>query len=307
MTTTNAQTAAEQSAGTGFTLVHPHILTNEFLLAYETGAFAGYCRMQCGLCHAFVRRLKTPVEFRSLKYFFPFIRLASVLEFPRTQENLPEWLQFAFQAGLELGDAHPEAADEILPDHVLAKARSSLASFKKMLDDTAPQADEIGLAFAQLAERQWPQIDPLEMNQVYCETAVRAMRAGYFAATLALADPCLATFAEDLPRAPRDDTDLIQRALLDACRFEWDAALACRMEHPLLRIARQLHRHDAVRQERLLSIASASLHAASVYGEDEDPTPLLPSYGFEDCEATAQYRGRNLECVVRTLDGQLRG
>jgi hypothetical protein len=246
VTSTNAHTIAGAQSGPGLTLVHPHILTSEFLLAYETGAFAGYCRTHCGLCRAFVMQLRTPVEFRSLKAFFPFIRIASVLEFPRTQENLPAWLRLAFQAGLELGHAHPEAAD-------LLKARASLTAFKQLLDGIAPPANELEAAFAQLAESQWPHIDPLEMNQVYCETAVRAMRAGYLAATLAQTDPCLAGFSAELPRTTPGETDLVHRALCEACTFEWEAALIYRMEHPLLRLARQLHPHEPAKQERLLA------------------------------------------------------
>lgn len=305
MTNSNTHVFHTSRPGIDDALASPRFLTTEYLLAFETGDSEKFCRLHCGLCCAFVRRLKAPVEFRSLKYFFPFLRLASVLEFPRTQEHLPLWLQLAFQAGLELGDTHPEAADEILPDHVLERTRANLAAFMKLVDDRPPLAADLPDAFAHVAEVEWPHIDPLEMNQVYSESAVRALRSGYLAATLALTDPCLASFCAGLPRPTPDDTDLVHRAMRSACTFEWEAALIHRMEHPLLRLARQLHRHDASEQDRLLANVNGILLIASVMSEDEDPGALPGPTSSEDVDQPVNYRGRHLERMIQALNQQM--
>ena len=307
VTKTNGQTSAGDPAPAASpSLVPPQFLTNEFLMASELESHADFCRAHCRLCRAFVRRLKAPIEFQSLKPLFPFLRLASVLEFPRTQENLSIWIQLAFQAGRELGHAHPEAAEEILPDHVLARSRTSLANLERLIGDEGLLPWTFASAFDQLVASQWPEINPVEVDQVYCETAIRALRAGFMSATLAHLDPSLNEFCEDLPRVPLADAALAHLALIDACVFEWETELVHRMEHPLLRLARQLHRHDIAAQEKLRARIDSILSLTGVRSENEDPCCFLSLENKTDSDSTdldpTAYRGEHLELMLHQLD-----
>jgi hypothetical protein len=290
-------------------LVPSQFLTNEFVLAHEIGSHVGFCRTQCRLCRGFVRRLKTPIEFQSLKALFPFLRLASVLEFPRMQENLSVWLQLAFQAGRELGRARPEAVDEILPDHVLGKGRVSLANLQRFAGEAPLTPETLANAFDELVATQWSQINPVEMDQVYCETAIRTLRAGFMAATVARMDPSLCEFCDALPDVPLDDTDLVHRVLVDACVSEWEAELVYRMEHPLQRLARQLHRHDLPTQEKLRTRIDSLLSLTGVHSENDDPCCFLSLGENAEGESTefdiTAYRGRQLEQMLHQLDREI--
>lgn len=301
--------AGDPSSAPGKTSPPAHFLTHEYLLAHEISSHAAFCREQCRLCRAFVRRLGTPIEFQSLKSFFPFHRLASVIEFPRTHQNLSTWIQLAFQAGRELGQAQPGAAEKILPDHVLCKSRESLISVQRLAGDEALTADGLARVFDRLVDLQWPEINPVEIDQVYCETAIRALRAGFMAATVALVDPSLGTFCEDLPCIPLEDKDVAEHALIGACVFEWDADLPYRMEHPLLRLARQFHQHDLQAQEALRSRVESLLLLTGVRSENEDPCCFLgladTSDGADPESEAIAYRGRQLEFMLRKLDREV--
>jgi hypothetical protein len=310
VTKTNGQTAAgDQTPALSHSLLPPQFLTNEFLMANELESHVDFCRANCRLCRAFVRRLKTPIEFHSLKPLFPFLRLASVLEFPRTQENLSIWIQLAFQAGRQLGQSHPEAVEEILPDHVLGRSRISLINLERLVGDDGLTPWTFASAFDQLVANQWPEINPVEVDQVYCETAIRALRAGFMAATVAQIDPSLCEFCDDLPRVPLADVGLAHLALTEACVFEWETQLVYRMEHPLLRLARQLHRHDFPAQEKLRARIDSLLSLTGVRSENEDPCCFLNLEENADGENSeldiTAYRGRQLEHMLYQLEREI--
>lgn len=296
--------AADDNASSEFTgLYH---LTSEFRQATEARNYRAYCRLECGLCATFISRLQPAIEFTALKPFFPFIRLASVLEFPRTSENLSLWLELAFCGGFALGQAHPGAVDEILPDHALRQARRSLYTLRNLTGPGTPDARKLGFAFSDLVARQWPRIGPDEIDQIFCDTAIRALRAGFMAATVADTDPCLIEFCGDLASAVVASQGLVRMALIEACTYEWQLNLGKRMEHPLLRCGRQLHRDDARAQLGLLRKLGAILHAAEIRSENEDLATLLQHAPKESptrwATADAPFRGQLLERLVTYLD-----
>jgi hypothetical protein len=63
-----------------------------------------------------------PAAFAGMKLLFPFVRELSVLRVGRDIGRLSEWIGWAFLAGHDVGRAHPERLEDVLPGSEVREA-----------------------------------------------------------------------------------------------------------------------------------------------------------------------------------------
>ena len=83
---------------------------------------APYFRLEDRLCRQFLSMAATPSDFEGLKLLFPFVRGAALLKVPPTRSIFPTWIGASFSAGVDLGNAHPELLEDLLPGQELREA-----------------------------------------------------------------------------------------------------------------------------------------------------------------------------------------
>jgi len=106
--------------------------TREQQLAQRHNTAAPYLRLEDDLCRAFLQAGVDPLDFEAVKLLFPFVGEAALLQVPRTQKHLTDWLYFAFLAGHDLGARHPELLADILPDYAVRDSRRRLGILQRL-------------------------------------------------------------------------------------------------------------------------------------------------------------------------------
>ena len=98
------------------------IAAREERLARESNMVLPYLRQEDTLCKGFLKLASCQIELRGLSLLFPFVREMALSGSSRTRANLPSWMELAFMAGHDLGVAHPDGLDEVLPGLELREA-----------------------------------------------------------------------------------------------------------------------------------------------------------------------------------------
>ncbi len=216
--------------------------TREQQLAQRHNTAVPYLRLGNDLCRAFLEAGVDPLDFEAVKLLFPFVGEAVLLEMPRRQQHLTDWLYFAFLAGNDLGARHPELLPDVLPDYAVRDSRRRLGILQRLSDQEAGTGRALHHAFARVVQEQYPDTPPEKLDGVYAELALRTMRSGFAAAALAHLDPPLCDFYGALPPDSRMQfRDPLWRHWLGAPADAVGRTLVDRLEHPVLRMVRELY------------------------------------------------------------------
>jgi len=216
----------------------PAYATREQQLAQKHNTAAPYLRLEDGLCRAFLQSGASPCEFEGVKLLFPFIREAALLQLPRQQRHLTYWMFYAFIAGHDLGARHPELFSEVLPDYEVREAYRRLGILQKLSESERGTGAALHYAFGRVVQDQWPNTPPEQLDAVHAESALRALRTGFAAATLARQDD----FYGEIPANARMQFGrILWRSLMGAPADAVGLTVFQQLEHPAVRVVSQLY------------------------------------------------------------------
>ena len=220
----------------------PGYFTREQQLALQHHTCAPYLGLENGLCRGFLEAGASATEFEGVKLLFPFVREAVLMQVPREQKYLDDWMYFAFFSGYDLGLHRPDLLPDVLPDHELRQCRSRLLLLQRYSGTERANGRSLHRAFVRLIEEKWPKIPPEELNAVFAETALKTLRAGFGAATIAQLEPELCDFYGDLPTDVRPKFQgILWQSWIGAATDSVGLTVMERLEHPVLRLARRLY------------------------------------------------------------------
>jgi hypothetical protein len=216
----------------------------------------------------------------------------SVLRFGREKERLSLWMQLAFMAGHDLGRAHPEFVEEVLPGQELREGARRVGviqqcSGQNHLTCAGPQR-----ACEQIAETQWRDVPEGKYADVLLEAVVKSLRSGFAAGTVVQVDPLHCEFVWDIPERIADGmTTLASRLIVGALVNAVEKLVAVRLEHPLLRLAREYYPGKRKEPELVLGFLRAQLQSLQAKSEDQCPASELD---LADWVSSAVDYGRRL-------------
>lgn len=266
----NAATRRAQARPTLF-------LTREAKLLCRTRGLKPYFRQKDIFCRLFLERVSNPRAFQGLRLFFPFVRLGSLLQLLRRPDSWSNWLGWALAAGHDLGRAHPDLVDDVLPGYEMDATLRLLGRIQAASNEA--QATLAGWRVA--IGKCWIQSCYVPGNcwtfALVCHL-VECFRIGYAMGTVARNDPQFADYLADLPEhlewQHRYGT---ARLLLGAPLREFDSPVIDRMEHPLLQMARTFHPKRPSERDTILEFLRQQLRTRNVRSEGEWPKGLAAS------------------------------
>jgi hypothetical protein len=121
------------------------------------------------------------------------------LRIPRTKEFLASWMSASFSAGHDVGRAHPEVLEEVLPGPELRLATRRLDVIQRCCEERNLTRAGFRRAFEKVISAQWADVEPDGMMSVLLEAVVKAFRGGFAAATAAQSDPVFCELVWDMP------------------------------------------------------------------------------------------------------------
>jgi hypothetical protein len=228
-------------------------------------------------------------------------------------------MHLAFLAGHDLGRAHPELLEDVVPPDEMRDATHRIKMLQHHSEEPALspgglQRACLGIAAALLKD------EPEERAEtIWLQTIVNTLRAGFAGGTIAQMDPTTSEFVGDLP--PRIGTNMrniVERVVIGAPLNAVGQPVMALLEHPLIRLARELYPAQPLECDAVLAFHVSRLRALRVRGEDECPTSELElldwiaaglEYGrrlkAENPEAVERIReearGRRLEGCTRVV------
>jgi hypothetical protein len=250
--------------------------TREEQTARESNSAAPYFRLKDSLCRSFLKQATDPGEFTGLKLMFPLIREFSLLRAVRAIEKVSLWMHLAFLAGHDLGRAHPERLEEVLPGGEMRGAVMRLGIIERCSGEEHLTYQGLRRAYARIVEAQWAKVPEEQVEGVLLRASVKSFRVGFAAATVSQGDPAHCEFVWDIPERARDGIDDIAiRLMIGAPMDALGKPVAALLEHPLLRMARELYPAQPVECETVLDFLRGHLRALGVEREDECPSSDL--------------------------------
>jgi hypothetical protein len=244
--------------------------------ARKRGSAAPYFRTQDSLCNAFLHLATDPREFEGLKLLFPFVREAVLLGIPQTHELLASWMRGAFSAGHDLGRAHPELLEDVLSGQELCSAVRRVGVVQKCSEESCLTWAGLRRACEKVVASQWPNVPAESFQPVLLEAVTKSLRTGFAAATAAQSDPALCEFVWDIPeRIGSSIQDIVGRATISAPLRSFRIPLVERLEHPLLRLGRELYPSHPAERDLVLGFLQVRLHELGVKSENICPANEL--------------------------------
>jgi hypothetical protein len=275
-----------------------------------------YFRLDDSICRRFLELAADPREFEGLALLFPFLREMSVLRFNRAKSKLPVWMQLSFMAGHDLGRENPECVEEVLPGLELREATRRVSVLQQCSGEDHLTFCGLQRACSRIVEAQWGQVPEEKMEPVLLEAAVKSLRTGFAAGTVAQADPSRCEFVWDLPhRIGEGISDIVSRLLVGAPMIALGSPVVASLEHPLLRLARQYYPGKRMEPEVMLRFLRGQLKRLKVRSENDCPASELDladwvSAGMDyGCRLSADHPEAVAaifeECKDHGLDGTL--
>jgi hypothetical protein len=127
-----------------------------------------------------------------------------------------------------------------------------------------------------VVEAKWAEVPPDELESVILEATVKCMRAGYAAATTSRVDPSQTDWVGDMPdRTSQYIADIANRLVVDAPRNAVGKSVLELLEHPLLRLARELYPAQPIQCQIMLEFLRGQLRALDVRNENDCPASEL--------------------------------
>src|SRR5437899_2413708 len=163
----------------------PRFATKEQVAARKHNTAAPYFRLIDPICKGFMQQATDPREFEGLKLLFPFVREMSLLRFEPTLEKLGVWMQLAFLAGHDLGHAHPERLEDVLPGPELGAAERRLGVLAQCAGEERLTFDGLSRACARIAKTEGADTTQDELTSLIVVAVIKTLRVGYAAATTA--------------------------------------------------------------------------------------------------------------------------
>ncbi len=235
-----------------------------------------YFRLQDSLCKAFLQRAANQWEFDGLKHLFPFVREMSLLGFGREHRKLSVWVRSAFMAGHDLGRAHPGYLEEVLPGPALNLATHRVGVLKQCSGEEC--LTHVGLAHAcdVVVNANWAEVPPDQQEAVLLDATLKTLRTGFAAATASRVDPAQTDWLGDIPeRIGGRISDIASRLVVDAPRNAVGKPVLDLLEHPLLRLARELYPDQPIQRQTMLGFLRGQLRALGVRSENDCPASEL--------------------------------
>jgi hypothetical protein len=244
--------------------------------AAQANPFAPYWRLHDPLCRKFLEQAADPQEFDGLKLLFPFVRELSLLRVWQRYDNLGGIVCLAFLAGHDLGRAHPELAEAVLPDAEAREALRRLGVIQFCSQEEHLTHAGLRRACARIVAHQWSKAPRTGAERVWLEAVLKTLRIGFAAGSLAQFDPTRCEFVGDIPPRTHDGLrDILARHVVAAPLEACGKAVSTQLEHPLLRIARQLYPAQPGECDAVLGFLRQRLERLGVTSEDECPATEL--------------------------------
>lgn len=249
--------------------------TGEEWFARKHNSVVPYFRLSDSLCKKFLELATDPQEFEGLKLLFPFVREMALLRFPRTQNKLAIWMRLAFMAGHDLGRAHPDRLEDVLPGLELREAARRVGVVRQCSGEERLTFEGLRRACAAIVKAQWSEV-PECFETTLLEVVVKSLRTGYAAGTVAQGDPSLCDSVCDMPASiGAGITDIVCRALVGAAVTSVGKPVVELLEHPLLRLAREYYPGRKVESDSALAFFRNQLGTRGVKSENECPSSEL--------------------------------
>lgn len=232
--------------------------SRKFMTQEEAAARAGrgaevYLWVDHPLCRSFLELGREAQHFTAVQVFFPFVREAALARLPLAQGHLADWLFFSFLAGWDMGGHHPELRDAILAGDEAEATRQRLETVRQLAGEVKLTAAGLTHAMKEVVAAKWPDVPDAEIVAVHAVGALKTMRAGFLAAvTREEGQSPEAVVGQIPPRCTELLRDVLWRALVGAPAAAFGRPLADRLEHPLLRLARE--KYPAQPKERTAAL-----------------------------------------------------
>lgn len=263
-----------------------------------------YFRLQDGFCRAFLELATDPREFEGLKLLFPFVRENVLLGIPQSHGLLASWMRAAFAAGHDLGRAHPEVLEDVLPGQELSAALRRVGVIQTYLEEPCLTWAGLRQACEMVVAAQWEDVPAERFQHVLLEAVVKSLRTGFAAATAAQCDPALCEFVWDIPeQIGASIQDIVGRASIRAPLKCFGMRLYRRLEHPLLRLARTLYPNQPTERDLVLGFLQRRLRKLRVKSENECPGEELELLNWIACgiEYGREIKEKHPELLRRVL------
>jgi len=268
-----------------------------------------YFRLEDTLCRRFLEAATSPTEFEGVKLLFPFERELSVLQIYRKVATIAGRMHLAFIAGYDLGKGHPELLEEVLPGPELRETVVRVGIIKTLSGEVNLSNQGLRSACEKIAKDKWSDVPEAQAEDVLLEATVKSLRAGFAAATVSQGDPEQCEFVWDLPERIGDMmSDIVSRSVVGAPLNAVGQPVTALLEHPLLRMARELYPAQPMECAVVREFLRGRLRALKVKSENECPGSErdLADWIAAGLEYGRRVRSEHPE-TVRTIFAQARG
>lgn len=246
--------------------------TEEQREARELNRPQPFFRLQDPFCRRFLEEAASPTEFAGRKLLFPFVRDLSVLQIPHAAETLAHVLYLAFLSGHDLGRAHPDRWEEVLPGPELNEARRRLSTIRDCSEEEVLTGCGLMRAFQRIVRGVFAGLGPEAAEDLCYQVTLGSLRAGFAAGTALRPDPCFADLIGDMPERTTDDlSHVLGRMLARSPLAAAGMPVLQALEHPLLRLVREFYPAQPLEREVMLEFIRRRLRALNVRREDECP------------------------------------
>lgn len=250
--------------------------TREERVARKHNSPLPYFRVEDRLCRQFLREAANPREFEGLKLLYPFERELSVLQVYQGIGSVSGRMYLAFLAGHDLGKAHPDLLEEVLPGRELREAAQRVDIIRTCSGEERLRDEGLQRACGRIADDNWGNVPEGQAEGAILEATLKCLRAGFAAATVCQVDPLLCDFVGNTPeRAGAGMKDVTARLVVSAPLRAVGRPVVSLLEHPLLRMAKEFLPTLRGERETLLEFLRGRLRALKVASENECPAGEL--------------------------------
>lgn len=251
-------------------------MTREERFARMHNSPAPYFRLGDSLCRAFLEQAASEREFEGLKLLFPFVRECSVLGTSRGCKHLGEHMVLAFYSGHDLGRAHPELLEEVVPSNELRDAIRRVGMLQEYSGERFLNHGGLQLACGLIARGVFEGEPKEPVEGVFLRTIVNTLRAGFAAGTVARMDPVTCDFVGDLPpRIGNEIRNIVERVQISAPLKAIGQPVISLLDHPLIRLAREMYPAQPRELDAMLRFYDERLRALRVRSENDCPATEL--------------------------------
>jgi hypothetical protein len=166
--------------------------------------------------------------------------------------------------------------EDVLPALEFREALSRLGIIQSCSGEEHLTIAGLRCACDGIVDTKWADVAEDRLEDALLEAVLKSLRIGFAAATVARGDPVHCEFVWDIPeRIGNGIKDIVGRALVGAPLKAVGKPVAELLEHPLLRLARELYPAQPTECETVLGFLRGRLRALGVKNENECPASEL--------------------------------